>query len=127
MAELVEQLHIEVEDKVGKLAELTDAMTGAGVNIKAAVAWVEGSTGHMMMVTDDNQKACQTISAAVSKCQPSQAVCATVPNEIGALGKIARVLADAGVSICILYASAAGKESLVVMETTDNDKAAGLL
>ena len=66
MAELAQQTQIEVVDEVGKLAKVTEALKRAGVNIRAAVAWVEGANGHMRMVTDDNDKACQAVADLVS-------------------------------------------------------------
>ena len=127
MAELGEQLQIEVADEVGMLAAVTDALKAGGVNIRAAVAWVDGANGHMRMVTDDNERAAQVIAPVVTSCGVAEVVCAGLPNEVGALNVVSRKLADAGIGINLMYASASGGEALVVLETTDNLKAAGLI
>jgi len=127
MAELGQQLQIEVVDEVGKLAAVTDALKGAGVNIRAAVAWVEGAKGHMRMVTDDNEKAHGAIGSLVTEARMGEVVCADLPNEVGALNTASRKLADAGIGINLLYASASEGKALVVMDTTDNGKAAKLI
>jgi len=127
MAKLVQQIRIEVVNEVGKLAAVTDALRSASVNIRAAVAWVEGANGHMRIVTDDNDKACQAIGPLVVGCGMGQVVCVSLPNEVGALNKLSRKLADGGVGIDLLYASADGGEALIVLDTTDNERAAQLV
>ena len=127
MAERGTQIHAEVTDKVGKLAEVTDALSTAGVNILAAVAWVEGGRGHIRMITDDNDKACDAVQGVVDKCECGEALWTRVPNEVGALGKVSHALGDAGIAIKLIYATTAGDESLVVLDTSDNAKAAEIV
>lgn len=127
MAELSKQCRAEVEDKVGKLAEVTDKITDAAVNIRGALGWVSDGTGHLVVLADDFEKVCGAIAPVVSKCEQIEVVCLSLPNEVGALGKIAHKLADAGISINMMYATAAGEEALIVLETSDNAKAAELI
>ena len=127
MAELGKQLQVEVVDEVGKMAQITKALADAGVNIKAALAWVEGANGHMRLVTHDNDKACEAISPLTTDCAMGEAVMASMPNEVGALNAASQKLADAGIGINMIYASAAGSECLAVLDTTDNAKAAEIL
>jgi len=127
MAELAQQTQIEVVDEVGKLAKVTEALKRAGVNIRAAVAWVEGANGHMRMVTDDNDKACQAVGDLVTACGTNEVVCVSLPDEVGSLNKLAAKLAGAGIGINLFYASAAAGKVLVVLETTDNARALRLV
>jgi hypothetical protein len=127
MAEITSQIHAEVSDKIGRLAELTDAIRDVGVNIRGAVAWVEGSTGHIRMITDDNDKACKAIQPIATACGFGQAVCVLVPNEVGTLNRISHKLAGAGIAIQMMYSSAAGEKAMVVLETSDNAKAAKII
>jgi len=127
MAEIGKQIHAEVEDKVGKLAELTDKIAEAGVNILAVAAWAEGQRGHILLVTDDNEKACQAIRPVVANCEFKEAICVNLPNEVGALGKVAHKLAEAGIGIEMMHASAAGAAVLAVLGTSDNARAAELI
>ncbi len=56
MAEIATQVHVEVEDKTGRLAEATEKLKNAGINLRAAVAWVQGDRGHMVFVPEDASK-----------------------------------------------------------------------
>lgn len=127
MAELVEQMKIEVADEVGKLAQVTSALKAAEVNIQAACAWTMKGKGHMLLVTSDNAKACAALSELVEACESQQVVLVTVANEVGMLNVVAGKLSDAGININMCYATAGGGDVAVVLDTADNEKATSLL
>jgi len=130
MARIVEQIMIEVPDEVGKLAEVTETLKAAGVSILAECAWTMEGRGQMLLLTNDNAKACSALEGKVTSCDcdTSKAIAVTVADEIGALHEVARTLADAGIGISMCYATTTGSgEAMVVMSTDDNAKAASLV
>ena len=128
MAETRKQMHVEVADEVGKLAEVTAMVKQAGVNILALWACSHHDRGFLAMITDDNTKACSAIASAVEKCEEKDAVCVMVPNEVGALSAAAGKLGEAGIQIDLAYVTSGdGANVMVVLETADNAKAAELL
>ena len=55
-------------------------------------------------------------------------VCVEVANEPGGLNAVARKLADAGIGIHVVFATAGhGEKAIVVLDTTDNAKAVEVL
>jgi len=128
MAELTRQCNATMSNSIGKLAEVTDGLKSAGVNILAMCAWAEGDTGHLMLVADDPQKACENISPAVSECGWDDVVRVTAANSPGSLNEIAGKLAGAGIDIAFVYASTTdGPEATVILNTSDNVRAAEIL
>ena len=128
MVTTCQQISVTVADKVGKMAELTGAVKEAGVNILALCAWVEGETGRLLMVTDDNETACEAITPKVDKCEFSECVRVTAPNTPGALSDVAANLGDAGIGINLGYATAGDTpQAALVLMTTDNARAAEIL
>jgi hypothetical protein len=129
MAQLAQQMKIQVADKVGKLAEVTDALKAAGVNIRAANAWVQDGQGMLYMVADDSEKACSALLDRVASCEMQEVICAELPDKVGALNAAAAKLAEAAIHIRLAYATvAAGADkALVVLDTSDNAKAAEVL
>ena len=128
MAEIRKECSVTTADKVGKLAEITDKVKAAGVNIIALCAWTEGGTGRLVMVAEDAAKACDAIQPVVDKCEWGEAVCVKVANKPGALEEVAKKLADAGVGIEMCYATAPkGESATIVLHTTDNAKAVKVL
>jgi hypothetical protein len=128
VAEVCKHCFVTVTNKVGKLAEVTDKIKDAGLNIMALCAWTEGDQGKMVVIADDNEKCCTAMQPAVDSCEFAEAVCVSLPNKPGALNAAAHKLADAGINIEMIYATA-GKaaEATIVLKTSDDAKAAGLL
>ena len=129
MADVCKEIHATVTDRVGKLAELTDKIREAGVNIIAVCAWVEGDTGHILAVTDDSDKAYRAIEPYVDGCETGgDIVCVKAGNRPGALFEIAHKLADADIGIQLVYAAAGdAAEAAILLKTTDNARAAEIL
>jgi len=127
MAELCNEIHAVVGDKVGKLAEVAAKLNDLGINISALCAWVDRGIGHLRMVTDDNEKTCGALSDIVENCRRSVVVGVTAANRIGSLGEIAGKIAAEGIAIKSAYATAAGEQALIVLDTSDNEKAASLV
>lgn len=128
MADLCKEINATVANKVGLLADATDKVKEAGVNITGLCAWVEGDKGHLRMITSDNDKVCQALSPLMETCEMDEAVVVKAANTPGALNEIARKLADAGVNINLVYATVTDEpEATVILKTTDNAKAAQIL
>jgi len=128
MAELIQQCSATVSDAVGRLAEVTDKVKEAGVNILATCAWADEGTGHLMLVADEPQKACEAISQVVDECGWMECVKVNASNVPGGLHEIAQKLADAGIAINCIYATTTdAPEAGVIVSTSDNAKAAEIL
>lgn len=128
MAQICKQCVAEVTNAVGRLAEVTEGLKNAGVNICSVCAWVEGEKGKLLLVGEDAEKACEQIGAVCEKCEWREVVCVEVDNRPGGLNAVARTLADAGVGIHIVFATAGhGEKAVVVLDTTDNAKAVEVL
>ncbi len=128
MAKICRQIQVVVPDAVGKLAEVTKKIKDAGINISAMVAWVDGGKGHLLLVSDDADKACGAVKPVVERCEFGEVVCASMPNKPGSLNTAATTLAQANIGIKMAYASAGnGDRVTVVLDTQDNAKAAKLL
>ncbi len=128
MAELTKQCNAIMPNTIGKLAEVTDKLKDAGVNIMAMCAWAEDDVGHLLLVADDPQAACESISPAVDECGWDEVVLVQAANTPGTLNEIAHKLADAGINIAFTYASTTdAPEATVILSTSDNAKAAEIL
>jgi len=128
MAELTRQCNATMPNSIGKLAEVTDGLKSSGVNILAMAAWGEGDTAHIMLVADDPQKACESISPLVDECGWDDVVRVSAPNSPGSLNAIAHTLADDGIDIAFVYASTGdGPEATIILNSSDNVQAAELL
>lgn len=128
MAKTCTQMSIEVADQVGKLAEVTDKLKDAGINILAMCAWTQDGRGHLQMIVDDANKACAALEGAVDRCDCGEILTADVPNQLGALNEMSKKLGKAGISIESIYCTAGeAAQAMLVFNTSDNAKAAGIV
>ena len=81
----------------------------------------------MLLVTDDNAAALSAIADDVEDCETGTAVVALLPNEVGALEYAATRLGGAGVQVNLVYATSTGGEAMVVLNTSDDEKAVSVL
>lgn len=127
MAELSKEILIETENKPGIMAGITNAIKNSGINIRALCAWGVDEKGHFMIVTEDIEKAFETLKEAGYAAQEEEVVLIDLKNEVGTLNDIAQNLGDAGININYCYVSAVGDQCLAVLGTDDNAKVLEIL
>lgn len=98
-------LTIRLDNTLGALADMGDALGKANVSIEGGGAFLVSDDGYAHFLFDDGQKAQQALETAgieVIACRPvlSQRLQQDVP---GQLGKLTRMMANAGVNIEVLY------------------------
>ncbi len=126
MAEKVSLCLVETDDRVGKLAEITEALAQAGVNIRAICAWTEGAKGKMLILCDNCKKACEIFCTQADKCITQESLAVVVSNEVGALAGVTAKIAKEGINILFACATTSGESSLVLFNTDNNERAAEL-
>jgi hypothetical protein len=101
---MAKNLTIALEDRPGILAELGEALGGAGVNIDGFCGYASGGRGIVHLLVDDAAPARAALEGAGIEVQDErEVVVADVEDRPGALGAIARRIANAGVSLDLAY------------------------
>jgi hypothetical protein len=109
-----------LDDRPGELARLGEVAGAAGVNIEGFAAFTGESTGVVhVLVADDRLETLRDAfaEANMSVADEREVFVVTVANEPGALGEMARRLADANVNIDLAYTTFGGVR--VVFGTDD--------
>jgi hypothetical protein len=101
----MKDLTIELENRPGALAEMGDALGRAGVSIEGGGAFVVNGRGVAHFLFADGAAARRALEAAGIRVLAERDVLVQRLNqaEPGQLGKISRLMAEAGVNIEILY------------------------
>ena len=101
----MQDLTIALEDRPGALAEMGEALGGAGVSIEGGGAWVAKGTGAAHFLFKDGEAAKKALEKARIRVLAVRDVLVQrlSQSEPGQLGKFTRHLADAGVNIEVLY------------------------
>lgn len=126
---MAKELTVTLEDKPGTLAKLTEALGAAGVNIETFFV-APGPKSNCRILVDDAAGARKAIEGAGMKVDSERdAVAVELDDQAGALGRVARKLANAHVNIDSAYVAGggSGKKKKVVIITPDAQKAKDLL
>lgn len=126
---LMKQVSVFLENVPGRLATLCNTLEANGVNIRA-MATSEGTEyGVVRLIVDDFDTATQSLRSANLPFSTVDVMAVEVPDEPGALGKLALKLAEAGVNVEYAYATAATSagKALCVLKVPNPDEAEGVL
>lgn len=120
------EIVVRLENKPGTLADLSETLGGAGVNVQL-MGMAIGNEGIARFVADDPDRAVEALlEAGFTITQVKEALEITLPDIPGSLGQIARRLANAGVNLEAWYivgASPSGLSCVVVPDSLDAAKA----
>ena len=118
-------LTVIMEDRPGKLADLGEATGRAGVNIEGLCAMVGDGKGFIHILVADAVAARKALEAAgIDVADERDAVIVDLHDKPGAMGEIARELAEAGVGIDVAYTIFSGVRLVIVTEDTEKARAA---
>ena len=109
-------LTIALDDRPGALAEMGDALGRAGVSIEGGGAWVVNGRGVAHFLFDDGTAATEALEAAgIEVLDAREVIVLRLQQDLpGQLGALTRRMADAGVSIEVLYSDHNNQLILVV-------------
>ncbi|HEY6671054.1 MAG TPA: hypothetical protein VIZ91_00990, partial [Solirubrobacterales bacterium] len=100
----MKDLTVIMDDQPGKLADLGEATGRAGVNIEGLCAMVGDGKGFIHILVEDGRAARGALDAAgIGVADEREAIVVDLHNKPGAMGEIARDLAEAGVNIDVAY------------------------
>lgn len=120
----VKQLSVFIENKAGRVSEVTDVLGRAGVNIRGFSVSDTVDYGIVRLVVDDPEAGSAALHEAGFTVKASDVICIDLPDKPGGLAGVLKVVSDAGVNIEYVYSLIA---TYVVINVADVDKALQLL
>ena len=95
----VQQLSVFVENKSGRLAEITEAIAKAGVDIRALTIADTRDFGILRLIVDDPRKAEDVLREAGMTVSITSVLMMGLSDRPGEFAKAMRVLADNAISV----------------------------
>ena len=125
----VEQLSIFLENKTGRLAEVTHTLSKAGINIRALSLADTSEFGILRLIVDDHEKAKTILKEQSFTVGRTHVVAVQVEDRPGGLDTILRLLSDNGINVEYMYAfvQAANKSALLILRFDKTDQALEVL
>ena len=118
---LAKQLSIFLENKSGRLTEVTEVLGNAGVNLSALSIADNSDFGILRCIVSNPEKAYQVLKDAHFAVKITDVIGFSCPNTSGSLALVLRYLSDAGVFIEYMYSFANGDVANIVIRPTDLD------
>jgi hypothetical protein len=125
----VEQISIFLENKSGRLAEVTDVLAGAGVNIRALSLADTADFGILRLIVDKIDQAKQSLKDSGFTLGKTEVLALEVPDRPGGLAEILRTLGKAGINVEYMYAFVQRSldNAIVIFRFDELDKAIEVL
>jgi hypothetical protein len=100
----LEQISIFLENKSGRLAEVTSILAAAGINIRALSLADTADFGVLRLLVNDSDRARQVLKASGFTVSKTEVTAVAVPDRPGGLAEILRLLDGAGINVEYMYA-----------------------
>ena len=115
------QLSIFLENKSGRLTEVTDVLGEAGVNLSAMSIADNSDFGILRCIVSDPEKAYKVLKEAHFAVKITDVIGFVCPNTSGSLAVVLRYLSQKDIFIEYMYSFANGDVAHVVIRPSDLD------
>lgn len=111
----MEQISIFIENKVGRLSEVTSVLRQHGINIRALSLADTADFGVLRMIVTDTEKAEEVLKKTGFTVGKTHVLAVAVPDVPGGLHNILEVLMEKGINIEYMYTFAQKSDEKAVM------------
>jgi hypothetical protein len=121
----VEQISIFIENKSGRLAEITSILDEAGINIRALSLADTSDFGILRLIVNDRERAKSVLKERGFTVNKTEVVAVEVPDRPGGLARILKTLDSAAINVEYMYAfvERCGENAVIIFRFDETDKA----
>ncbi len=125
----VEQISVFLENKAGRLAEVTRCLGEAGINIRALSLADTTDFGILRLIVDKYDVAREMLKSKGFTVGKTEVVAIEVPDHPGGLASVLAILAQAGINVEYMYAFVqhSGKNAVIIFRFDNLDEAINIL
>ena len=125
----IKQLSVFLENKPGRMAEITEVLAGAKVDIRAISVADTSDFGILRVIVDKPNEAVSALKAAGMTVSLTDVIAAGIEDVPGSFAKAVRILADSGLTIEYMYAfvSRDKGKAYIIIRADDGARAAKVL
>lgn len=100
----IQQLSVFIENKPGRLAEITEVLAGAQVDIRAISVADTSDFGILRVIVDKPQAAVDALKAHGMTVSLTNVIAVGIDDTTGSFAKVVRLLSDEGFDLEYMYA-----------------------
>ncbi|MDX9749355.1 MAG: amino acid-binding protein [Paludibacter sp.] len=124
---IIKQLSVFLQNKTGRLTELTRTLSESGINMTAFSIADTADYGIVRFIVPQPEEALRILKEKGFSVNTTDVVCLIVPNEPGGLYRALQVLSDNEVPIEYMYAFASENGASVVIRSESNTQVIDVL
>ena len=117
----VKQLSVFLENRKGRLLEVTEALTGAEINIRALAMAESAEFGILRLVVNNPEKARSALSAGGFTVAEQSVFAVEVSDEPGSFHKVVKILAGEDINVDYTYAFVGDSSKAVLIFKVSED------
>ena len=121
------QLSVFLENKTGRINEVTKILGKNGINMQAFSMAETADFGLLRLIVPDVDKAVEVLRAADIAVMVTDVLCVNSPNVPGALSAVLEKLAADGIFIEYMYAFSDGDSANVIIRPNNIEEAVRIL
>jgi hypothetical protein len=114
---IIKQLSVFLENKSGRLTEVTETLSEKNINISALSIADTAEFGILRMIVTKPEEAEKLLKAKGFSVHITEVLCLIVPHVPGGLYRALLILSKHNISVEYLYAFAIGSEASVIIRT----------
>lgn len=121
----IQQISIFLENRVGKLNQVTNLLAKFGIDIRTIALADTNDFGILRLIVNDTQKALSVLQENNFTAKLTNVVAVKVPDEPGGLATILSKIDEIGVSVEYMYAytKPVNKEAVMIFRFADDESA----
>lgn len=125
----VEQISIFLENKSGRLAEVSSVLAQAGINIRALSLADTTDFGILRLIVNDTEKAKQVLRENGFTVGKTEVIAVEVFDRPGGLADILNIMKNNGINVEYMYAfvQKSGGNAIIIFRFDELEKAIGTL
>lgn len=112
---IIQQLSVFLENKTGRLTDVTAMLGEAGINLSAFTIAESSDFGIMRMIVSEPERAKVLLREKGIAVSLTDVICLKTPNTPGALNKVLQMLSNKGVAVDYMYAFSESDYAKVVI------------
>jgi hypothetical protein len=125
----LKQITVFLENKAGRLGEVTRVLAAGGINMRAMSIADTADFGILRIIVNDTEKAQQSLNAAGFTTRLTKVAAVEIEDKPGSLARVMELFEKSQVNIEYLYASLESKtgKAVVIFKLGDHDQGLKIL
>ncbi|MCH8983442.1 MAG: ACT domain-containing protein [Acidobacteria bacterium] len=115
---------VQMENRPGRLASLTEALAAFGVNIEALTAYGTDGEGTVRLIVNDAATTRRVLEEAALSNEEHAVLTVSLPHQPGELARLTRTIADVGINIDAIYVLRSNPKGIELAISIDQPEAA---